>query len=119
MSGHQDHVHGIGCDPDDPEACRRQTREAAQIAERPRFMTVEERYQEDVHFHHIVDAMAHWIGQMHLTPTEMREAAMLACIHHEHRTIRSFHALMPEKTILDARVRVERLRSWLDEWRCP
>lgn len=42
--------------------------------------TVEARYQRDPHFHALVDSMYHAIVKLQLTPTEIREAAMLASI---------------------------------------
>lgn len=41
---------------------------------------VEARYLRDPLFHNLVDAMYHAIVKLELTPTEIREAAMLAAV---------------------------------------
>jgi len=46
-------------------------------------MTPEERYQNDPMFHNLVDTLRYHIMKMDLTPTEIREAATLACYHIE------------------------------------
>ena len=51
-------------------------------------MTVEERYQRDPGFRTMVDMMRHQIREGRYTPTEIREAAMLAQVLHESETIR-------------------------------
>ena len=43
------------------------------------------RYRTDPAFHQIVDVLTKAIEEMHLTPGEVREAAMLAAIHFEMR----------------------------------
>lgn len=50
--------------------------------------TVEERYQRDPMFRSLVDTLYTLIQQARYTPTEIREAAMLAQIQYEQRTIR-------------------------------
>ena len=40
----------------------------------------ERAYRDDVSFHAIVDAMSKWILEMHVTPAEVRAAAMYAAI---------------------------------------
>jgi hypothetical protein len=45
----------------------------------------EHRYQRDPKFHALVDAIAQWIIAAEFTPTEVREAAMLAAIKVETR----------------------------------
>lgn len=53
-------------------------------------MTPRERYQNDVKFHTLVDLMVHEIAECQYTPTEMREAAILASIiYDEHRLDRN------------------------------
>jgi len=51
-------------------------------------MTVEERYHRDAEFHQLVDVICAWIEHCQYTPTEVREAAMLAAIHYDQRTLR-------------------------------
>lgn len=41
---------------------------------------VRERYLNDAHFHGYVDMMRKAIVDLHLTPSELREAAMLAAL---------------------------------------
>jgi hypothetical protein len=55
----------------------------------------EYRYRNDATFRHVVDALEHLIVSASLTPSEVREAAMLACIHHEMRTPRPVLARLP------------------------
>lgn len=47
--------------------------------------TIIERYQNDPVFAQMVDVMRCWIEQLKTTPTEVREAAMLAQILYEER----------------------------------
>ena len=46
-------------------------------------MTPDERYNHDVQFRHLVDSLYVQIREARYTPTEIREAAMLAQIHYE------------------------------------
>lgn len=48
-------------------------------------MSPEHRYQRDAMFRGIVDMLEAWIHRAKLTPTEVREAAVLATIHYEAR----------------------------------
>jgi hypothetical protein len=56
-----------------------------------RYMSARERYEHDPIFHAIVAHMAQAIENLQLTPTEMREAAMLACILFEERRVPRYH----------------------------
>lgn len=47
--------------------------------------SVQRRYENDINFHAMVDAMEAAIEQLQLTPSEMREAAMYAATRHEQR----------------------------------
>lgn len=49
------------------------------------------RYQHDLKFKGYVDLMHHLIQRAELTPTEVREAAMLACIHYESYQVRKIY----------------------------
>ncbi len=50
-----------------------------------------ERYMTDVAYKNVVDMMQMVIQQYGLTPSEMREAAILASINYESMNIRQFH----------------------------
>ena len=52
-------------------------------------MTAEERYHHDPHFRVLVDAIYAAIVEMKYTPTEVRDAAMLAAIKYEMTYVRS------------------------------
>lgn len=51
-------------------------------------MTPEERYRRDPAFHHLVDVLFQQIMVSNFTPTELREAVMLAAIKYEQETTR-------------------------------
>ena len=48
----------------------------------------EYRYEHDANFRSIVDLLHYFIQKAEFTPTEMREAALLACIHHDRYQLR-------------------------------
>ena len=50
--------------------------------------TVEDRYGRDPQFRTVVDMLESLIRDAHMTPTEVREAAILATIHYENYTVR-------------------------------
>ena len=51
--------------------------------------TPNEKYENDPSYRHVVDMMTELINQAEFTPSEIREACMLACIRHElYRRIR-------------------------------
>ena len=58
--------------------------------------TPREKYLNDAHYHQLVEAMHAQIDACHFTPSEMREAAVLACILYEERHIRAFSIRMAE-----------------------
>ena len=49
--------------------------------------TAREKYLHDPEYHRLVDHMVKMIIDLHFTPSEMREAAMLASIIYEERKI--------------------------------
>ena len=51
-------------------------------------MKIRERYENDARFHALVDVMRNHIEQAQFTPTEIREAAMLAQIIYEETHVR-------------------------------
>jgi hypothetical protein len=60
-------------------------------------LTPEDRYRRDVTFRTLVDTMTHMIIDCQFTPTELREAAMLAAILYETRYARREVVLGPEQ----------------------
>ena len=55
---------------------------------RPNMLSPEERFQRDPTFRTLVYVLTAQIDQAKYTPTELREAAMLACIRYENMTLR-------------------------------
>ena len=53
--------------------------------------TARDRYNNDVTYRRVVDTMTHMLNTAQITPSEMREAAVLASINHESMTIRRWH----------------------------
>lgn len=51
--------------------------------------TPREKYMNDPQYHHLVNTLERMIEQAHFTPSELREACVLACINYEMRHIRS------------------------------
>lgn len=49
----------------------------------------EARYHRDVHFKTLVDMMEKMVHACDFTPTELREAAILAAVHYEQKTVRT------------------------------
>jgi len=47
------------------------------------FDSAQKRYREDPEFNRLVDYIYHVITEMIYTPSEVRDAAMLACLHFE------------------------------------
>ena len=60
------------------------------------------KYYNDPHYHQLVDVMVNMIVQAQYTPSEMREAAILASIIYQERHTKSWS--MPEEVI-----------SWLEK----
>ena len=57
--------------------------------------TVERRYRDDNSFRTIVDMMESWIHEAQFSPSEMREACVLAAIHYEFRRAPSYMVRVP------------------------
>lgn len=56
----------------------------------------QERYQYDPQFHALVDMLAAFIHKADFTPSEVREAAMLACIKIEMENLHYRHVIPKE-----------------------
>lgn len=50
--------------------------------------TPREKYMNDPEYHQLVDMLEHFVEQSRFTPSELREAAVLACINYEMRHVR-------------------------------
>jgi len=51
--------------------------------------TPREKFMNDPEYRHLVETMESLIHRAHFTPSEMREACILACINYEMRQVRS------------------------------
>ena len=58
--------------------------------------SAEERYRNDPLFRRVVDTIESWIHEMHVTPSECRDAAMLGALHFENKNFRC-EVFVPEQ----------------------
>lgn len=70
--------------------------------------TPEFRYRNDCAYRAIVDQFEALIHSTTLAPSEVRECAMLACIHHEMRSM----AMSPAELPTGVRSALEYIESW-------
>ncbi len=54
-------------------------------------MTPQEKYLNDPSFKQLVDMIEYGIEKLQFTPSEVREAALLAALHYDQRQIRRYH----------------------------
>ena len=59
-----------------------------------------ERYTRDPQFHHIVDMLESLLHKAEYTPSELREAVMLAAIHYEAKHIQPMYKSMPDGGVI-------------------
>ena len=59
-------------------------------------MTIRDKYLSDTQFHALVDTMVAYINQAEFTPTEMRQAAVLASIIYSERHVRRIYPVTRE-----------------------
>ena len=59
--------------------------------------SIQERYRNDAKFHYLVDTLAALIYKADYTPSEVREAAMMACIRIEMESVR-YLQIIPKPT---------------------
>lgn len=71
-----------------------------------------DKYQNDNHYHALVDMMVAHIHQCNYTPSEMREAAILASIIYEQTIIRRYDFPTTPKAIEDA---LKITEEWIDK----
>ena len=71
-------------------------------------MTPEEKYNNDAMYRSLVQSLEALLHQANFCPSEIREAAMLACVHHEMRQTRSVFVEMPSN-VIEA---MDRLNDW-------
>ena len=50
--------------------------------------TPRDRYLNDPEYHRLVDMLEHFVEEARFSPSELREAAVLACINYEMRHVR-------------------------------
>lgn len=60
-------------------------------------MTAQDRYLHDPVFHTLVDTIYMAIDKLQYTPTEIRDAAMLAALHWEMRHVRPVRVTVKER----------------------
>ena len=76
-------------------------------------MSPELRYQRDMYFRVLVDNLYHFVARCEFTPTELREAVVLACIKHETTRVRPSFLVRRDDLVGGARVEMlyDELRS--------
>jgi hypothetical protein len=52
--------------------------------------TPREKYMNDPEYHHLVDMLESFVERAQFTPSELREACVLACINYEMRHVRQY-----------------------------
>ena len=57
--------------------------------------TPQEKYLNDINYKNLVDTMHSFISKAEFTPSELREAAILASIHYESLNIRRYTYMVP------------------------
>ncbi len=72
-------------------------------------MTPKDKYRNDVYYHNLVDVMISYIQKCNYTPSELREAALLASIIYEEQR-------MPKRMLIPSNVEdaINILSTWVD-----
>lgn len=74
-------------------------------------MTPEERYQHDAYSRFMVDSLTSLLSHAQYTPSEMRDAALLAAIKHENMTIRPSRWILLKEFECGPGARVEQVET--------
>lgn len=80
-----------------------------------RYRNPEDAYLHDNTFHTVVDAIEAMIHRADITPSEARAAAVLACIHYEMRTVRTFTISSDLSALSAAETRIAALKRWIED----
>ena len=72
--------------------------------------TPRDKYMLDPAYKALVDMIEHMIHRAEFSPSEIREATMLACINYEMHTLRSYHI----KITPEMNERLDELHTWVD-----
>jgi hypothetical protein len=87
--------------------------ELNQLKEAPRMKTPREKYENDPEYHYLVRMLEDLIEKAHFTPSEMREACVLASINYELRHVRQERLLFDPK-LADA---IKTLDDFVCRWK--
>lgn len=74
--------------------------------------TPREKYRNDPVYARLVNALYCMIEDANLTPSEVREAAVLACIMYEERRIRAYH--IPIDVPAEVGKSLDKIGEWVD-----
>jgi hypothetical protein len=78
------------------------------------YLRAEDKYRTDNHYRAVVDMLTSMIAKLEMTPTEVREAAIYACIRFEHLNMNSVRRYISrDGTLIDPRAE-EDMRRELD-----
>lgn len=78
--------------------------------------TPDARYREDTTFHRLVDMLEAHLHNLDFTPSELRDAAMLASLHFEMRRVRHVHShTMSAETAKHCWARIEEIMKAIQE----
>ena len=90
------------------------------------YLRAEERYRDDATYHAMVDVLMAVMAKLEMTPAEVREAAIYACVRFEHLNMNQMQryvragGVVPYRVEMDMRQELDRceeraraLRRWL------
>jgi hypothetical protein len=76
--------------------------------------TPAEKYKNDIHYRSLVDHMVNMIHQAQFTPSEIREAAIFACIKYEESKVRTTMVLETPSGVMTALKTLEKYNESLN-----